>query len=138
MAKDINEVKLEDFARTFGTDVEDIPSGCRELIACTDFQYKVLAWKERDRVLLDVLRKIESDHQIIGTSGRQIIWEKEWEEERKQNPRQFKKIVERSLPLGRLGTPEEVAGIVVFLSSEEVGYVNGTSIPADGGESRSF
>jgi NAD(P)-dependent dehydrogenase (short-subunit alcohol dehydrogenase family) len=47
-------------------------------------------------------------------------------------------LVERSLPLGRLGTPEEVAGIVVFLSSEEVGYVNGTSIPADGGESRSF
>lgn len=47
-------------------------------------------------------------------------------------------MVERSLPLGRLGTPEEVAGIVVFLSSEEASCVNGTSIPADGDESRSF
>ena len=70
VAKDINEVKLEDFACSFGTDVQDIPSGCRELIACNDFQYKVLAWEERGRVLVDVLRKIESDHQIIGASGR--------------------------------------------------------------------
>lgn len=36
-------------------------------------------------------------------------------------------------PLGRLGTPEEVANLAVFLASDESSYLNGTIIRADGG-----
>jgi len=79
MQKEISEVTLEDFARSFGTTVEDIPDDCRELIAKTDFRYKILEGEERDRVLLDVLKKIESDTQIIGAAGRQDVWEQGWE-----------------------------------------------------------
>jgi NAD(P)-dependent dehydrogenase (short-subunit alcohol dehydrogenase family) len=40
----------------------------------------------------------------------------------------------RSLtPLGRLGTDEEVANVVLFLLSKESSFVNGTTIVADGG-----
>lgn len=36
-------------------------------------------------------------------------------------------------PLGRIGQPEEVAGIVKFLASEDASYVTGETIFADGG-----
>ena len=37
------------------------------------------------------------------------------------------------IPLGRLGTPEDIAGIVVFLCSRAGGYITGAQIPVDGG-----
>jgi NAD(P)-dependent dehydrogenase (short-subunit alcohol dehydrogenase family) len=36
-------------------------------------------------------------------------------------------------PLGRLGSPEEVASVISFLLSEEASFVNGTVLTADGG-----
>jgi 3-oxoacyl-[acyl-carrier protein] reductase len=37
------------------------------------------------------------------------------------------------VPLGRLGTPDEVGGTVAFLCSEAAGYITGAAIPVDGG-----
>lgn len=37
------------------------------------------------------------------------------------------------IPTGRIGTPEEVAGVIRFLASEEASYVNGAVIAVDGG-----
>ncbi len=38
-----------------------------------------------------------------------------------------------AVPLGRMASPEEVAGVVRFVASEEAGYVTGAVIPVDGG-----
>ncbi|WP_442602212.1 2,4-dienoyl-CoA reductase [Paenibacillus sp. KN14-4R] len=41
----------------------------------------------------------------------------------------------KSVPLGRLGTPEEIAGLAAFLFSKEADYMNGTCMTMDGGSS---
>lgn len=39
-----------------------------------------------------------------------------------------------SVPLGRLGTPDDVAGSVAFLASDDANYITGTTIVIDGGQ----
>jgi len=38
-----------------------------------------------------------------------------------------------TVPLGRPATPDEIAGVVAFLASDDAGFVTGTTIPIDGG-----
>ena len=44
----------------------------------------------------------------------------------------------RPIPLGRAGTPEDIAGLVVFLCSEQASWITGTCINADGGWTKRF
>ena len=37
------------------------------------------------------------------------------------------------IPIGRLGTPEDMVGPVLFLCSDEAGYVTGHTLVVDGG-----
>jgi glucose 1-dehydrogenase len=44
----------------------------------------------------------------------------------------------RNIPLGRMGTSEEVAGLVAYLASDEAGYVTGSTYVIDGGLMRNY
>lgn len=46
----------------------------------------------------------------------------------------FIQAMENSVPLGRLGTPRDVAGAFLFLASDDASYITGTTITVDGGQ----
>ncbi|KAF2475416.1 NAD(P)-binding protein [Lindgomyces ingoldianus] len=45
----------------------------------------------------------------------------------------FKDVIEGGIPLGRIGTPEDVAGCCIWLGSRAGAWVNGATIALDGG-----
>jgi NAD(P)-dependent dehydrogenase (short-subunit alcohol dehydrogenase family) len=46
---------------------------------------------------------------------------------------QRKTMISNTVPLGRFGTPEEIAKAVVFLASDDASYITGTELFVDGG-----
>ena len=53
-------------------------------------------------------------------------------ESTRNDPERLGRFMAR-IPAGRLGLPEEIAGPAVFLASDLASYVNGVTLPADGG-----
>lgn len=60
-----------------------------------------------------------------------------WDRRVKENPKGMEEFVRSNLPLGRFGSPEEVAALVVFLASAASSLIAGACIPIDGAQSRS-
>jgi 3-oxoacyl-[acyl-carrier protein] reductase len=60
-----------------------------------------------------------------------------WERKLHADPQGIGHFMKNELPLGRFGTPEEVAAVVVFLASPVASLVTGACIPVDGGQSHS-
>jgi 3-oxoacyl-[acyl-carrier protein] reductase len=56
-----------------------------------------------------------------------------WEKRKTENPRLYERIL-GSIPFGRLGTPEEVADVVMFLASPMARWVTGQTLIVDGGQ----
>lgn len=45
----------------------------------------------------------------------------------------FRESIEAGVPLGRIGSPQDIAGTCLFLSSRAGAWVNGATIALDGG-----
>jgi len=56
-----------------------------------------------------------------------------WEERKTSNPKLYEGIL-KSIPWGRLGTPEEIASVALFLVSDMAKWVTGQTITVDGGQ----
>lgn len=56
----------------------------------------------------------------------------EWLEDR-PNPAAARAEVEERIPLGRLATPEDIAGAILFLAGDEARHITGVTLPVDGG-----
>ncbi len=47
---------------------------------------------------------------------------------------EYIRIMERAVPLGRLGTPEDIGHAMLFLASPQAGYITGQTLVVDGGQ----
>lgn len=61
-----------------------------------------------------------------------------WDKRQKADPAAIAAMVERELPFGRFGSPDEVANAVTFLASPRASWIAGACIVIDGGQSRAF
>ena len=57
-----------------------------------------------------------------------------WDRFRAENPEDFAAFLGGQFPLGRLGHPEEVADVAVFLLSRRASWITGANIVVDGGQ----
>jgi 3-oxoacyl-[acyl-carrier protein] reductase len=48
-------------------------------------------------------------------------------------PKEKKAEYLKAIPLGRMATSEDIAGVVRWVASDEAGYITGAVIPVDGG-----
>lgn len=74
------ELDVADFADLFGTSVDGIPADLQEAIAQHDFGYVILQEEDRERVLLEVLQRIDSGaFSLAGAAGKER-WDVGWSE----------------------------------------------------------
>ena len=96
----------------FSSDYNASKGAVRILTKCTAVQYA------KDDIRCNSVHPAPIDTDM----GREAVPEGEIREQRL-----------REIPLGRMGTPEEVANAVLFLASNEASYVTGSELVVDGG-----
>lgn len=79
------------------------------------------------------------DNILVNSVSLGLIRTDQWERRRKQNApdvtaeEYYSDLAKkRNIPLGRVGEPEEVAGVILFLASKQASYVSGSTIETAG------
>lgn len=73
-------LEAQGFADLFGTSLETLPLSSRTMIDQGDFRYQLLEGLERDAVLLEVFKKVDSGELTTAGKEGKPRWEKGWSE----------------------------------------------------------
>ncbi|MCW7516283.1 SDR family oxidoreductase [Leptospira levettii] len=61
-----------------------------------------------------------------------------WDDKIQKEPERIQKLIESTVPMKRFGSPEEIADLVLFLSSERASFITGSCVVIDGGQTVGF
>ena len=73
-------LNIEEFARLFGTTPCEVEDCCGKQLASMDLRYRIISGKERDDIIISILKRIDAANLPVSGEGRQPDWEKGWVE----------------------------------------------------------
>ncbi len=87
---------------------------------------------------------LASDKILVNSISPGPVWSRSWEKEaqegadhsgksKEQMIREIQNGTSASIPLKRMGIPEDVSGLVLFLASKQANWITGTNFNVDGG-----
>ena len=74
------ELGLQDFAESFGAERQSFSSNLVKKINSLNFKYRKPNEKELEDLILEILKKIDKDKQVIGADEREKVWFDGWNE----------------------------------------------------------
>jgi len=77
---EVKNVDLQTLADSFGADISDVKRICEEKLHDIDTEYKVYSGLEREKLIIEILKSIDSDKQVIGAPERTNVWNDGWNE----------------------------------------------------------
>jgi 3-oxoacyl-[acyl-carrier protein] reductase len=76
---------------------------------------------------------------VVGIAPGSILFEGgSWWKRQQEDPKGIAEFVQRELPFGRFGTPQEIGNVIAFLASSKASWISGTTVVVDGCQSRMF
>ncbi|MCC6325828.1 MAG: hypothetical protein DCC43_15240 [Candidatus Brocadia sp.] len=76
--RNLSKLTIDDFARLFGTTADDIDEYCKGLVDTMDFSFEQLSDIERDKLILNILKRIDLADLPVSGEERKPEWEKGW------------------------------------------------------------
>ena len=92
---------------------------------------------------VSLAQTLAPDKILVNSISPGPVWSKSWEDEVQSTGSDFdqakKEIMEqtgKTIPLNRMGMPEDLTGLALFLASEQSGWITATNFSVDGGITR--
>ena len=77
----MKKISIEKIAELFGTEVQGLGEYCRNFYKTLDMNYEVIEGDEKEKLLLDIFKKIDNDKQKVGAPERTQVWYDGWKEQ---------------------------------------------------------